>query len=120
MSGSRKSGFTFAPEAATESLRRRINKMISTDDLLTIAEEVFKRGWRTLKLYFMIGLPGETDEDIAAMADLAHTVKKIGLHIGGRKTEIHVSISTFVPSLTPSSNGSPLPIRRPSSGGSST
>ncbi|MDY0019509.1 MAG: TIGR03960 family B12-binding radical SAM protein [Anaerolineae bacterium] len=97
LSGSRKSGFTFAPEAATESLRRRINKMISTDDLLTIAEEVFKRGWRTLKLYFMIGLPGETDEDIAAMADLAHTVKKIGLHIGGRKTEIHVSISTFVP-----------------------
>ncbi len=97
LTGSRKSGFTFAPEAATEALRRRINKDISTDDLLTIAEEVFRRGWRTLKLYFMIGLPGETDEDVLAIADLAHELRRIGVKTGGRKTEIHVSISTFVP-----------------------
>jgi len=97
LQGSRKSGFTFAPEAGTDALRRRINKDISTDDLLKIAEEVFTRGWRTIKLYFMIGLPGETDEDIKAIADLAHQVRKIGFRLGGRKTEVHVSISTFVP-----------------------
>ncbi|MGC9358275.1 MAG: TIGR03960 family B12-binding radical SAM protein, partial [Anaerolineae bacterium] len=95
--GSRKSGFTFAPEAATEDLRRRINKEITNEDLLQIAEEVFERGWRTIKLYFMIGLPGETDEDIVAIADLAHEVRRIGRRLGGRKTEVHVSASTFVP-----------------------
>lgn len=97
LTGSRKSGFTFAPEAASETLRHRINKEIDAGDLLTIAEEVFQRGWRTLKLYFMIGLPGETDEDVLAIADLAHELRRIGVRLGGRKTEIHVSISTFVP-----------------------
>ncbi len=97
LTGSRKSGFTFAPEAGSERLRRRINKDITDEELLTVAEEVFKRGWRTLKLYFMIGLPGETDEDVAAIANLANEVRGIGRRVGGRKTEIHVSISTFVP-----------------------
>lgn len=97
LTGSRKSGFTFAPEAATDALRRRINKDIRTEDLLALAEEVFQRGWRTLKLYFMIGLPGETDEDVLAIADLAHELRRIGVRTGGRKTEVHVSISTFVP-----------------------
>jgi len=97
LTGSRKSGFTFAPEAATEALRRRINKDIRTEDLLTLAGEVFQRGWRTLKLYFMIGLPGETDEDVLAIVDLAHELRRIGVRFGGRKTEIHVSVSTFVP-----------------------
>ncbi len=97
LSGGRHSGFTFAPEAGTERLRRRINKEISDEQLLTIAKEVFARGWRTLKLYFMIGLPGETDADIDALIDLAHQVRRIGYHEGGRKTEAHVSVSTFVP-----------------------
>lgn len=97
LSGHRKSGFTFAPEAATETLRRRINKEVTTEELLALAEEVFRRGWRTLKLYFMIGLPGETDADVLAIADLAHELRRIGVRTGGRKTEIHVSVSTFVP-----------------------
>ncbi|MGC9399962.1 MAG: TIGR03960 family B12-binding radical SAM protein [Anaerolineae bacterium] len=97
LTGSRKSGFTFAPEAGTERLRRRINKEITDEELLSVAEEVFERGWRTLKLYFMIGLPGETDEDITAIADLARQVRSIGRRVGGRKTEVHVSVSTFVP-----------------------
>ena len=97
LTGSRKSGFTFAPEAGTERLRRRINKDISDEQLLTVAEEVFERGWRTLKLYFMIGLPGETDEDVAAIAELANEVRSIGRRVGGRKTEVRVSVSTFVP-----------------------
>jgi radical SAM superfamily enzyme YgiQ (UPF0313 family) len=97
LSQGRRSGFTFAPEAGSDALRRRINKDIATEDLLAVAEEVFTRGWRTLKLYFMLGLPGETDEDIEAIIDLAHKVRRLGLDIGGRKTEVHVSVSTFVP-----------------------
>lgn len=97
LSGGRHSGFTFAPEAGAEALRQRINKQISDEQLLTIAKEVFARGWRTLKFYFMVGLPGETDEDIDALIELAHQVRRIGYHEGGRKTEAHVSVSTFVP-----------------------
>ncbi|MDF1513390.1 MAG: TIGR03960 family B12-binding radical SAM protein [Anaerolineae bacterium] len=97
LSHGRRSGFTFAPEAGSETMRYRINKNISDDELLAVAEEVFQRGWRTIKLYFMIGLPGETDTDVQAIIELAHQVRKLGLHIGGRKTEVHVSVSTFVP-----------------------
>ena len=97
LSQGRHSGFTFAPEAGSESLRYRINKNIADAELLSVAEEVFSRGWRTLKLYFMIGLPGETDDDVDAIINLAHQVRQLGLRIGGRKVEVHVSVSTFVP-----------------------
>jgi len=97
LSGGRHSGFTFAPEAGSDALRHRINKDISTEALLATAEEVFARGWRTIKLYFMLGLPSETDEDIEAIIDLSHQVRRIGYRVGGRKTEVHVSVSTFVP-----------------------
>jgi radical SAM family uncharacterized protein len=93
----RRSGFTFAPEAGSADLRQRINKDIATDDLLALAEEVFSRGWRTLKLYFMIGLPGETDEDVAGIVDMAQEVRRIGRRVGSRRTEVRVSVSTFVP-----------------------
>jgi radical SAM family uncharacterized protein len=97
LSESRRSGFTFAPEAATEGLRARINKDVTTETLMEIAEEVFERGWRTLKLYFMVGLPGETMDDVVAIADLSHDIRRMAFRIGGRKTEIHVSASTFIP-----------------------
>ncbi|MBN1873732.1 MAG: TIGR03960 family B12-binding radical SAM protein [Anaerolineae bacterium] len=97
LSGGRRSGFTFAPEAGSDKLRHRINKAIPTEQLVYLAEEVFSRGWRTLKLYFMLGLPEETDDDIWAMIDLAKQVRGIGRRVGGRKTEVHVSVSTFVP-----------------------
>ncbi len=97
LSHGRRSGFTVAPEAATDKLRHRINKVIPTDQLYDVAEEIFSRGWRTIKLYFMIGLPGETDEDIVAIADIAHEVRRIGRRERGRKSEVHVSASTFVP-----------------------
>ena len=93
----RRSGITLAPEAGSESLRRRINKDIATNTMLSVAEEIFKRGWRTLKLYFMIGLPTETDADVQAIVDLSQEVRRLGYHIGGRKTEVHISVSTFVP-----------------------
>jgi radical SAM family uncharacterized protein len=93
----RRSGFTFAPEAGTERLRSRINKDVTDEDLLTIAREVFSRGWRSIKLYFMIGLPGETDEDVEAIVDLTHQVRAIGQRVGGRRTYVRVSAGTFVP-----------------------
>ncbi|MGC9520715.1 MAG: TIGR03960 family B12-binding radical SAM protein [Anaerolineae bacterium] len=93
----RRSGFTFAPEAGSEELRHVINKDITNEQLLAVAEEVFKRGWRTIKLYFMIGLPTETDDDVEAIINLAHQVRRIGHRIGGRKTEVHVSVGTFIP-----------------------
>lgn len=93
----KKSGFTFAPEAATERLRKVINKVIPDDRLLATADVVFSRGWRTIKLYFMIGLPTETDEDVVAICDLAKRVLKVGKRYHGRAAQVHVGVSTFVP-----------------------
>ncbi|MCP4517843.1 MAG: radical SAM protein, partial [Delftia sp.] len=64
LQGGRRTGFTFAPEAATANARQTINKLVSTQQMLDVAHEVFERGWRTIKLYFMIGLPGETLDDV--------------------------------------------------------
>jgi radical SAM superfamily enzyme YgiQ (UPF0313 family) len=93
----KKSGFTFAPEAATERLRKVINKVIPDDRLLATADAVFSRGWRTIKLYFMIGLPTETDEDVVAICNLAKRVLGTGRRHHGRGAQVHVGVSTFVP-----------------------
>jgi radical SAM superfamily enzyme YgiQ (UPF0313 family) len=93
----RHTGFTFAPEAATERMRAVINKPISTAQMLDVAREVFERGWRTIKLYFMIGLPGEQMEDVEAIVDLARGVRAAGRKVHGRKTQVNVSVNTFVP-----------------------
>jgi radical SAM family uncharacterized protein len=97
LQGSRKSSFTFAPEAATDRMRDVINKYISTEDLLQTAEEVYSRGWRLIKLYFMIGQPTETDEDVIAIAKLAKRVLAIGRKYHGHKAKVRVGVSTFVP-----------------------
>jgi len=93
----RRTGFTFAPEAATERLRAIVNKVISTDQMLNVAREVFERGWRTIKLYFMIGLPGERMEDVEAIVSLARAVRVAGQKVHGRKARVNVSVNTFVP-----------------------
>ncbi|MEE8391380.1 MAG: TIGR03960 family B12-binding radical SAM protein [Anaerolineae bacterium] len=93
----RHTGFTFAPEAASERLRGVINKPISTDQMLNVAQQVFERGLRTIKLYFMIGLPGEQMEDVQAIVDLSYAVRAAGRKIHGRKTQVNVSVNTFVP-----------------------
>ncbi|MDW8319220.1 MAG: TIGR03960 family B12-binding radical SAM protein [Anaerolineae bacterium] len=95
--GRRRSGFTFAPEAATDRLRDVINKPIATEDLLRVADEVFSRGWTTIKLYFMIGHPTQTLEDVDAIADLAHQVLRIGKRHLGNKAKVRVGVSTLVP-----------------------
>ncbi len=93
----RKTGFTLAPEAGSERLRRVINKGITEEDLLTTSRDAFGLGWKIMKLYFMIGLPTETDSDIEAIAELAKKTKKIGNQAAPGKQQINVSIGTFVP-----------------------
>lgn len=93
----KRSGFTFAPEAATERLRQVINKVIPDDRLLATADAVYARGWRTIKLYFMIGLPTETDDDVTAIARLAKQVLHLGRRYHGKGAAVHVGVSTFVP-----------------------
>jgi radical SAM family uncharacterized protein len=93
----RHTGFTFAPEAATEHLRSVINKPIAAEQMLDVAREVFERGWRTIKLYFMIGLPGEQLDDVQAIVDLAKAVRAAGRKVHGRKTQVNVSVNVFVP-----------------------
>jgi radical SAM family uncharacterized protein len=93
----RRSGFTLAPEAATEKMRQIINKPVSTQQVLDTAREVYSRGWPTLKLYFMIGHPSETLEDVQAIIDLCKAVLKEGRNVIGRRAKLHAGVSTFVP-----------------------
>jgi radical SAM family uncharacterized protein len=93
----RRSSFTFAPEAATERLRGVINKPIAGEDLLAVAEAVYSRGWKTVKLYFMIGHPTQTLDDVAAIVDLAKQVRAVGHSIIGRKAQVNIGVSTLVP-----------------------
>jgi radical SAM family uncharacterized protein/radical SAM-linked protein len=95
----RKTGFTLAPEAATERMRAVINKGNREEDLLRAVESVFSNGWSTLKLYFMIGLPEERDEDVVAIAELAKKCLGVARRAAGGKggVTIHLGASTFVP-----------------------
>jgi radical SAM family uncharacterized protein/radical SAM-linked protein len=92
----RKTGFTLAPEAGNDRLRRVINKGLTNGDILDIAREVYGAGWNLIKLYFMIGLPGEDDEDLQ---DIVHLAKEVvNLAKGSRnRAKLNVSVSTFVP-----------------------
>jgi radical SAM family uncharacterized protein len=93
----RRSGFTLAPEAATERMRQIINKPVSTEQLLETAREIYSRGWTNIKLYFMIGHPEETLEDVLAIAELCKMVLKEGTQVIGRKAKVTAGVSTFVP-----------------------
>jgi radical SAM family uncharacterized protein len=93
----RRGGFTFAPEAATEHMRRVINKFIPTPQVIETTREVFSRGWRTIKLYFMIGHPSETLEDVQAIADLAKAVLHEGRKLHGKAAQVNIGASTFIP-----------------------
>ncbi len=91
----RKTGFTLAPEAGSERLRELINKGISVEDLLQTTRDAYQLGWRLIKLYFMMGLPTETDDDLQQLIELAAAVKKSGKGTGGN--DVNVAVSTFVP-----------------------
>jgi len=93
----RYTGFTFAPEAGSDRMRAVINKTIPSEQVFDVAREVFERGWQTIKLYFMIGLPGEEMEDVEAIAEMSNTVHIIGRRVHGRQAQVNVSVNTFVP-----------------------
>ncbi len=97
MKDNRRSGFTLAPEAATEEMRNLINKPVSTRQLLETAREIYSRGWTTIKLYFMIGHPSETLEDVQAIAELCKVVLAEGRKVIGKRAKVHAGVSTFVP-----------------------
>jgi len=93
----RKSGFTFAPETGSDRLRRVINKTFTNADMIKAAESAFTKGWNAVKVYAMIGLPTETDEDLEELAKLAEELARTGRRIRGRKVHIKVSVGCFIP-----------------------
>ncbi|HEY2575684.1 MAG TPA: TIGR03960 family B12-binding radical SAM protein [Streptosporangiaceae bacterium] len=96
--GGRRSGLTFAPEGGSDRIRKVINKMVTEEDLIRTVTTAYSSGWRQVKLYFMCGLPTETDEDVMAIAGLAKRVIKAGREATGRRDiRATVSIGGFVP-----------------------
>ena len=96
--GGRRSGLTFAPEGGSERLRRVINKQVSEEDLIRTVSAAYSHGWRQVKLYFMCGLPTETDDDVVQIAELAKKVIATGRDVSGRNDiRCTVSIGGFVP-----------------------
>ena len=93
----RKTGFTFAPEAGTQKMRDVINKGVTEEDLIETVTGAFKAGWKRIKLYFMIGLPEETDADVIGIADLGKKILALGKSLGIRGLTITISVSSFVP-----------------------
>jgi radical SAM family uncharacterized protein len=97
----RRAGLTFAPEAGTQRLRDALNKQVTEDDLFQAARAAFEAGWHGIKLYFIIGLPGETADDVEAIADLVLRLREMGREILGRerrgRLRIAVSVNAFVP-----------------------
>ncbi len=90
-------GFTLAPEAGTERLRRIINKPISDEELMATVRSIFQHGWNTIKLYFMIGHPQETLADVEAIVELCRAILHEGRHLVGGRARLHAGISTFIP-----------------------
>ncbi len=95
--GSRGGNFTLAPEAATENMRAILNKPIAAQQLIETVREIYSRKWTTVKLYFMIGHPRETDDDVRAIAELARAVLAEGRRSLGRRAEVHAGVSTLIP-----------------------
>ncbi len=96
--GGRRSGLTFAPEGGSERLRKVINKTVTEDDLIKTVTTAYQAGWTSVKLYFMCGLPTETDEDVLQIAQLAKSVIRAGREATGRRDiRCTVSIGGFVP-----------------------
>lgn len=93
----RKGGLTIAVEAASERLRQIINKPLKDEDLFAAAEAAYRAGWQRLKLYFMVGLPGETEEDVKQIVQLSFELAKLRKKIDGKTGQINITVSWFVP-----------------------
>jgi radical SAM family uncharacterized protein len=92
-----KHSITFAPEAGTERLRMTINKIVTDEDLFRAVDNAFSRGWTNVKMYFMVGQPTETHEDIEGIVALAKRVREIGRSYHGGRARVRVSTSNFIP-----------------------
>lgn len=90
-------GFTLAPEAGTERLRNIINKPLTDEELMETVRAVFRHGWKSLKLYFMIGHPGETLEDVEGIVTLSRAILQEERRAAGGRARLHVGVSTFIP-----------------------
>ncbi|CCW34823.1 TIGR03960 family B12-binding radical SAM protein [Chthonomonas calidirosea] len=93
----RKTGLTFAPEAGSQRMRDVVNKGVTEKDLFAACETAFQNGWQRIKLYFMISLPTETDEDVLAIGELAHKCAEIARKNGVKNPTITIGVSAFVP-----------------------
>ncbi len=93
----RRGGLTLAPEAARDAMRRRIGKQITNDDLYEGCRRLFAEGFDRVKLYFMCGLPGETEDDLAGIIDMAETLSRLGKEVSGRMARVTASVSNLVP-----------------------
>jgi radical SAM family uncharacterized protein len=97
LSRRKKIGLTFAPEAGSERLRRIINKNITEDEILETFTDIFARSWTSIKLYFMLGLPEETTEDVEEIVRLVDKLRTLGISVAGRTPQLRINLSTFVP-----------------------
>jgi radical SAM family uncharacterized protein len=93
----KKSGLTFAPEAGSDRMLRIINKEIEKEKLFSALTAAFSKGWRRIKLYFMIGLPGETDKDVEAIIEFAESIIALRKRVSRQGADIIVSVSSFIP-----------------------
>lgn len=93
----KESSLTFAPEAGTQRLRDAVNKRIKADDIASTFEHCARAGWHKFKLYFMVGFPGETDEDVQSIVDLTRELNRIARTHGSRAPRINVSVNALVP-----------------------
>jgi len=93
----RKTGFTIAPEAGTDRLRQVINKGITEEDLLATCQDAFALGWKLIKLYFMVGLPTETEADVEGIIHLAKRARAQAGQGKGRPVQINLGVATFIP-----------------------
>lgn len=101
----RASGVTLAPEAGSQRLRDLVNKNVTEEDVLGAASRFYERGFNRIKLYFMLGLPTETDDDLCQIVDLAVKIRQLGQLKAGKRADVVVSVSTFVPKpFTPFEN----------------
>jgi len=97
----RKGGLTIAVEAASEKLRQIINKPLKDEDLFAATEAAYRAGWQRLKIYFMVGLPGETQEDVKRIVELSFQLAKLRKRVDGKTGQINIAISWFVPKPHP-------------------
>jgi len=97
MTSVRKAGLTIAVEAASEKVRQIINKPLKDKDLFEAVEAAYRAGWQRLKLYFMVGLPGETEQDIKQIVDLSFQLAILGRKVDGKARQINVAVSWLVP-----------------------